>query len=707
MYRRGGSTQQCQHRPSKTLVEPARALFTTIEPTDNQRLLDRQSPASPPLIALLVHPSKFQSNSHTSSRIWRNRHKGALDRSPRRDQSDDPNSSTAEIHILTRTEADIGQPTETMSTTDTEESQLQPAQLLVDAMSNDRRFGLIQDPALISEDDDMRNPSSPETIPSTQVADTPDEVDNGPSGFRLRVNEEGPVDTIIPSSVTPPPSSQMPNAAGTGAATSLAFASSQRSGYFSPPATTVIFGSKREANTALEFNPPASQEIADASIDKLRSMLQTCIAENAKLKMETAHHKLQYNLLSLQADEDMKRAAVEHEMTRREVEALRVAEHTRQARRDLDAASETQQTKFMQLKTLYDQRVEEVDFLNRKLKAARKIIQQKEDENISLCDERELLLNRIRENREHFQILCSPGGMFHGATIGRQTVAVTAPSQPQHHTPPRPTPRTVYREAQARVDKDHSKGNFTMLLQAIDQENTSAPSTPRGLSHSAARHTRNAQSMSSLPTTPTQCLRGETGGLLPSVDLVPQTEPPYRHNRYVPETPVRSATRDRRRSRESTISAEDNEELARQALQSVAAASFASRSSQHQLGPMQRNPTNEEEEGAFESQASQAATQMLRRDPRESFEVASSVEHLRNGTPAPADKTAKLQAKLFGGLNKSGVSSGEKRKFAGHGDPIEEFSLRDRLSPTKKLRTVGGLRDPSKVGLGIQYSQDA
>ncbi|KAH7630087.1 hypothetical protein B0T09DRAFT_142125 [Sordaria sp. MPI-SDFR-AT-0083] len=568
-----------------------------------------------------------------------------------------------------------------MSTTDTEESQIQPAQLLVD---------LIQDPSLVSEDDEMRDPSSPETIPSTQAVNTPDEVDNGASSFRLEVSEQGPVDTIIPSSVTPPPSSQMPNAAATGAPTSLAFANSQRSGYFSPPATTGIFGNKRDVgNTALEFNPPASQEIADASNDKLRSMLQACLAENAKLKMETAHHKLQYNLLSLQADEDMKRAAVEYEMTRREVEALRVAEHTRQVRRDLNAASETQQAKLMQLKALYDQKLEEVDFLNRKLKAARKIIQQKEDENISLCDERELLLNRIRENREHFQILCSPGGMFYNATIGRQTVAVPAPSQPQ--------PRTVYR-----ADKDHSKGNFTMLLQAIDQENTSAPSTPRGISHNAARHTRNVQSMSSLPTTPTQ-----TGGLLPSVDLVPQTEPPYRHNRYMPETPVRSATR--HRSRESTISAEDNEELARQALQSVAAASFASRSSQHQRGPTQRNPANanEEEEEAFESQASQAATQMPRRDPRESFEVAGSVEHSRNGTPAPADKTAKLQAKLFGGLNKSGVSSGEKRKFAGHGDPIEEFSLRDRLSPTKKLRTVGGLRDPSKVGLGIQYSQDA
>ena len=175
-----------------------------------------------------------------------------------------------------------------MSTTDTEESQLQPAQLLVDAMSDDGHYGLRQiDDPLVSEDDDMRDPSSPETIPSTQAANTPDEVDTGASGeFRLEVSE----DTMIPPSGTPPPSSQMPNAAGTGAAISLAFVSSQRSGYFSPPATTGIFESKRDANTAPEFNPPASQEIADASVEKLRSMLQACIAENAKLKMETAHH---------------------------------------------------------------------------------------------------------------------------------------------------------------------------------------------------------------------------------------------------------------------------------------------------------------------------------------------------------------------------------------------------------------------------------
>jgi acetyl-CoA acyltransferase 1 len=209
--------------------------------------------------------------------------------------------------------------------------------------------------------------------------------------------------------------------------------------------------------------------------------------------------------------------------------------------------------------------------------------------------------------------------------------------------------------------------------------------------------------MSSLPTTPIARSRLD-GGLLPSVDLVPQTEPSYRNSRFVPETPTPGKSRERRKSRESTISAEDNEELARQALQSVAAASFASRGSHARS---HRQSGGEEEEEVFESQASQAASEMLRRDPRESFEVASSVNS-RDGTPAPADKSAKLQAKLFGGLNKSGLVMSEKRKFSAHGETRDEVSTRDpQTSPTKKLRVAGGLRDPGRVGLGIRYGHEA
>jgi len=64
----------------------------------------------------------------------------------------------------------------------------------------------------------------------------------------------------------------------------------------------------------------------------------------------------------------------------------------------------------------------------------------------------------------------------------------------------------------------------------------------------------------------------------------------------------------------------------------------------------------EESEEIQESQASQSATEMLRVDPRESFEVAAS----RTTTPTPnGEKNNLHQAKIFGAVSKPAA---EKRK---------------------------------------------
>ncbi|KAM7186813.1 hypothetical protein V8F20_011246 [Naviculisporaceae sp. PSN 640] len=590
----------------------------------------------------------------------------------------------------------------------------QSAQVTVD----EDRLRLIDDPVTPVDDDDLVM-SSQQSMPSTQGANS-----RAASPFNNELNDALAEPSVIPSSITPPPSSQLPTAAAAGAANTLAAASyvvPQRSGIFSPPATG-LNGVKRDSNDAAEFSLPTTKQVDEASVEELRAMLKGCMAEHAKLKMEAAHHKLQYNLLSLQADEDSKRAAVEQEMARREVEALRTAEHSRQARRDLSAATESMQTKYLQLKGFYEQALEENEILAKKLKAAKKVIQQKEDEIFHLRDDQEMLLNRIRENREHFNYLCSPGGLFHSAMSPQKPQAIASTPQ-QHRATPRQTPRSA--AAAHREPRDHRNENFQVLLQALSsQENNnagnSAPSTPMtGLRPQAQRtqtkHARNAQSMSSLPSTPIGRARlgHDNGGLLPSVNLVPQTEPPYRHSRLVPETPpLAGRSREGRGSRESTISADDNAELARQALQ---VASFASRGSQHSRSGSRHASQRTEEEEVYESQASQAASEMLRRDARESFEVAASQNNSRDVTPAvapAADKSTKLQAKLFGGLNKSGISgssAAEKRKFSGGGPSpagTGEGQGRAAISPTKKLRLAGGLRDPGSIGLGIQqYSQ--
>ncbi|KAI1499215.1 Thiolase, N-terminal domain-containing protein [Biscogniauxia marginata] len=499
---------------------------------------------------------------------------------------------------------------------------------------------------------------SQQSIPDTEGPASP--IDPS-SSFKTELNDDhNRPSQVIPSSLTPPPSSQSPHPSGA-SGMPLGYISAQRASFFSPP-NTIPQTHGRDSSSAAEYLPPTSQQITIAPVEELRAMLQSCLAENARLKMETAHHKLQYNLLSIQAEDDAKRAAVEHDMTRREVEYLRTTENSRQARRELSIVDSTH-NKYRELQLRYEAVVNEIEVLHRRLRSSTRLIQQQAEEIESLTDEREMLLNRIRENREHFQMLCSPGGAFYGAL----------------------TPKTP-------------AAGFAALLQALSHDNNSAPSTPTTANRPTPRmppkHTRGVQSLSSLPTTPTSRSRRDQTGLLPSIDLVPHTEPAPRFNtgRYGPETPLQKRGR---KSRESTISAEDNnEELARAALESVAAATQSYMSQGSRIS--QRREEGEEE--VYESQASQAASEMLRRDPRESFEVASSVGS-RDGTPAPAEKTAKLQSKLYANLNKSGLAP-EKRKFNGS---VEAEARRDTFtSPPKKL----SLTTPSHLAffLGARYS---
>ncbi|KAI0905620.1 Thiolase, N-terminal domain-containing protein [Ustulina deusta] len=503
----------------------------------------------------------------------------------------------------------------------------------------------------VTEPDQDLVPSTPEAITTTTAAAAvaspvahppalshPASPIDPSASFQTELNDDGPSPPrVIRSSLTPPPSSQLiQSSAAVGLP--LGYGSSQQTnGIISPPATTLHRLSRDRPGTN-EYLPPAAHQIDNATIDELRSMLQSCLSINAKLKSETAHHKLQYELLSIQAVEDTNRANVEHEMTRREVEALRSAEHARQARRELETRVDPILTKYRDLQQTHDALKKEHNDLLRRFKSASRLVQQQAEEIYVLNDDREMLLNRIRENRQHFHMLCSPGGVFHGALTPKTPSA----SPQQHRTTPRQTPKSSTRGG--RHESETDAAGFAALLQALKQDN-SAPTTPTAASRAPPRapfrQHRAAHSLSSLPVTPHSRSRGNAG-LLPSIDLVPRTEPVQRFgSRAGPQTPT---PKRRRKSRESTISAEDeNEGNARtMTLESVAAAaqSYMSQGSHHS----QRR--DDEEEEVLESQATRAASEMLRRDPRESFEVASSVGS-RDVTPVPAEKTNKLQTKLY------------------------------------------------------------
>ncbi|KAK4199283.1 hypothetical protein QBC40DRAFT_282232 [Triangularia verruculosa] len=538
-------------------------------------------------------------------------------------------------------------------------------------------------------DDDTVIPLSQQSIPATEMPDSP--LDHTAS-FRSDSNDDLAVPTVIPSSLTPPPSSQVPGLVAPVTANGQGFTASQHSGIVSPPETGLA-EVKREDGVP-GYMTPTQQQISEASPETLRRMLQSLVAEHAQVKMQAAHHRMQNVLLTFQAQEDANRAQVEHELTRREVDVLQKAESARQARREISTATETAQARYMKLESLYKDVVEENKMLNQRLRGARKVLEERANEIATLQEDREILLNRIRENREHFHILCSPGGMFHGALTPK---VAQAQSPQQHRATPRQTPRSAQKEPQHR---GHGH-NLADLLEALSQDNNSAPSTPitghRPRAAIGPKHTRNVQSMSSLPTTPVR-FRSDNGGLLPSVDLVPQTEPPQRFPRFLAQTPTAPRSAERRRSRESTISADDNEELARQALKSITTGtSFAPRASVSAQRSRGSQRDEVEEEQIYESQASQAASEMLRRDPRESFEVAASAGNSRDGTPAAADKSARLQAKLFGPLNKRGgaLSGSGKRKFS---EGMVDGYAAAAVVKSKKMRD-------GRVGLGIQYSQ--
>ena len=411
------------------------------------------------------------------------------------------------------------------------------------------------------------------------------------------------------------------------------------------------------------MHKPSPQELADASKEELIVMLGVALTEQEKLdvtakeaRMSAAHYKLQHNLLTIETEEATKRMEVEHEMTRREVVLL---QHATQDR------GEPPSPGFLtKIRSYCESLEDENNQLLRRLKQAKKLMESQEDEIERLKEKNLQFKQRIRENREHLNTLRSPGGIFHSASP--KTSSHSYPATPQQYrATPKQTPMT---SRSARQVRNHSQEPFAALLLAdrvLSQENNSEPSTPVLQRRTelpttpGSRHNRAVQSMSSIPNIPPTARSGTAHStLLPAVQFIPTIDRAARHGLTPPQP-----SRDRRRkSRDSTISASDTEELARAAMGAYRG----------------------ESEEVHESQASQSATEMLRVDPRESFEVAAS----RTNTPTPiTDKSSLLQSRILGPVTKSAA---EKRKRVDEGYS-REYSA-------KKVRSE------DTVGLGIGYT---
>lgn len=394
------------------------------------------------------------------------------------------------------------------------------------------------------------------------------------------------------SDMTPPPSSQTPIVAATPvrhtrAASSPAFAS--------PPASVDqtlcnVYGASE--------NLPSTTDIDNADVENVRKLAKELLVVAQEYRMSAAHIKLQNRLLSLTSSEAVKRAEVEQRLARREVEILQSEEYRNRQAATVKSGQSTDSSQLDQARDRIRELEQQNATLDRRLRRAKRLIEEDKDKTELLIEENIRLKKRIRENREHFTLMLDHGAISHSP----HTEFVSPQRRPRDQAP---------ESARSKFNRVESQDPFAALLaadQVLSREPGSVPSTPaKNRDHrNYYNHTRGTHSLSSLPITPRQRLE--------NTDELPFLTPA--HHNDAPHNIELSSGLDRR-DRDSTISASDVEEALT-------------------------------DEDVPASQASSLATSMLRRHPP-SFQETSSLS-----TNVGKSSTL-LQTKLFGQVRKSGV----------------------------------------------------
>ena len=444
---------------------------------------------------------------------------------------------------------------------------------------------------------------------------------------------------ITSSDLTPPPSTQMPKQSG------IYFRElnhHQTARLVSPPATTRPTPRARPEFKNGQF--PTLEDVSGIPDSQCRDIVQELIPALGETRMALAHSKLQLNLLSIESVEAAQRAEAEHDLTRREVEVLQAGSPVLRNRASLypDPRSPLAQVQRHLESSIKQGRGLEVENyqLQRRLKQAKKVIKHLDAKNTQLTEDNALLRDRIKQNRDHFNEIRS----FAHQTTGNG-------SRPSTQSPQR------NRNIPANSSRQRKQNPLDALLiadQLLSGEALSVPATPTP--HRAARHNashiRGTHSMSSLPTTPSRSRPATADQALrtPLNQIVPAPLPSY----SAPAKQLGQLPSSRRREdRESTISVTDDEAMT--------------------------------DEDVPASQASQAASSMLRRFPGPSSQ----------GSPRMGTQERLVQAKLLGKLSKPYGYGERTEMFREEEGSDGETEGRTR----KKVRLDSGGRE--EVGLGI------
>jgi hypothetical protein len=452
------------------------------------------------------------------------------------------------------------------------------------------------------------------------------------------------------SSITPPPSSQLPNTRA-----GMRTPTPPTPQLTSPPPTSKLPNQPSgftEAAAALY----SQDRINNASPDELRSMVDSLSNILRDVRLSAAHYKLQYNMAAMESQESASRMAVELAMAQREIDVLQQAEAKRKRamaapepsyHESANAANAIMMSEMNRQNLLLQSENEELRDLYEQQK---RLTEHREGELASLAEENDRLKTRIRMNRDHI------------APILEQ-IEQNSPRS-VYGTPHQPTPRhRVSRVPPPLTNDSRGQNNFEALLLAdkmLSQETATAPSTPtqRNMPRSRFGHHRGAQSMSSIPQTPNRRIAQPRAqvprtppGYIPTT--IPQSAPPAHY--------AQKPANGRRQSSNSTITASSVDE--------------------------EEAFTDREEDEVKESEASQMATSMLRRAPPSKM-------------PAPPAQPGNLvQSKIFGqvkkghGLTRAGEL--EKRRLPSSSDHQSHSSpqKRGRIDPGVGLGIGGLLRD--------------
>ena len=496
---------------------------------------------------------------------------------------------------------------------------------------------------------DLSTPRTP--VPDDAIRRGPASPLNSPTVAR-KVNKSNrrrasPVrDT---GTMTPPPSSQVPKSSSR---SSQAANTSRREHTLASPPPTLKVGPPINSGS-LFGEIPSLETVHEMDEVQLRGLVTELLPAFGEARVSAAHSKLQHSLLSIETEEAAKRAAVEQEATRREVQVLQEGSPVHRSSFSPRSPQASMQ-RNLQLALAHCRDLQsENALLEKRLRSSKKMIVQLDEQNADLKETVHLLRQRIKENRDHLTEMQSTGA------ISINSTPVMDYSTPLHNRTPK-TPATVSRPSRESNLTIGSQDPFDALLLAGQVMNGEANSVPSSPYQARAKrlhphHVRGAHSLSSLPTTPQRSRPMTADDALsrpycratPDLSFsAPASQLPY---------PEKSRAQE---DRESTISASDGEE------------------------------DTYGDEIMPGSQASQMATDMLRHSlgPQGSNNTGSS---------QVPESSKLMQAKLFGQIAKPGIEGLKSSKRGADGSPPKDLA---KSSKRARLATPG----TDKFGLGIK-----